>query len=59
MWQAILKFFIAEVVRAVLDAARDAIALKQKQKKDKIEVKKALDVKDPKDRAAAVRDLLS
>lgn len=59
MWQSLLKFVVVEVVRALLDVFRDAVALKKKEKEDKLLVEAALKEPDAKKRAAAIRDLLS
>lgn len=59
MWQNLLKFIVVEVVRALVDIVRDAVALKKKEKEDKLLVEAALKEKDRAKRAAAIRDLLS
>ena len=59
MLSFIVKILIQEIIGAVSKAVSDYLKLRQKKKEDVVKVKDALNVKDPKERAARVRDLLS
>ncbi len=59
MWSFLLKTLISEVLGAITKMVTDFFKLQKKKKKDAASVKEALDEKDPKLRAKAVRNLLS
>ena len=58
MLQYIVKILIQEIVTALLKAGQDYIALQRKKKEDKDLVKGVMSEKDPKVRAARIRNLL-
>ena len=59
MWQFLLKTLITEVIGAVSKMVSDYLKLQKAKKKDKKLVKAAISEKDPKKRAANIRNLLS
>jgi isochorismate hydrolase len=57
-----LKYFMGilakEIVEVIAKVISDYLKLRQKKKEDKVKVNEALKVKNPADRARAVRNLL-
>lgn len=59
MLQYVVGVLIKEIVQALFKAGQDYIKLQQKKKEDNAQVKEVMREKDPKVRAARIRDLLS
>ena len=59
MLQYVIGVLIKEIVQALFKAGQDYIKLQQKKKEDNAQVKEVMREKDPKVRAARIRDLLS
>ena len=59
MLQYVVGVLIKEIVQALFKAGQDYIKLQQKKKEDNAQVKEVMREKDPKVRAARIKDLLS